>query len=71
MTVTEAAKRLGISAASVRGLVSKGKLPAHRPTPNRIVLNETDVEDYWISCRTVKATSGAPKRRLVSRTEWL
>jgi excisionase family DNA binding protein len=51
LTVGEAAKELGISEKTVRGLIRKGDLPAYRPTPRKTWVLRGDLAAFWASRR--------------------
>lgn len=51
LTVGEAAKQLGISEKTVRGLIRKGELPAYRPTPRKTWVLQEDLAAFWASRR--------------------
>jgi len=51
LSLSEVAKRLGISVRSVRTLVALGRLSTVRPTPRRVLVTEEDLHAYVLSCR--------------------
>ena len=51
LSLSEVAKRLGISVRSVRTIVALGRLSTIRPTPRRVLVSEDDLNAYIVSCR--------------------
>lgn len=51
MTVAEAAEYSRLSADTVRRLIRGGHLRASRPSPRRVVIAASDLDDYLRSCR--------------------
>ncbi len=52
LPVPDAARRLGISAPTLRRLVARGDIPHVRVSPGRVMLREADL-DRWIEANVV------------------
>lgn len=72
LTVSEVAKRLGVSTALVYQLVAQGRLPCYRIGLRRgaIRFAESDVEAYLVSCR-VECAEPLPHTRTSVRSRGL
>lgn len=72
LTVSEVAKRLGVSAALVYQLVAQGRLACYRIGLRRgaIRFAEADVEAYLASCR-VEGAEPMPRPRTAVRARTL
>ena len=66
LTKQEAAERLTVSLRTLDGLISRGALPAYRPSPNTVRIKESDLEAY-LEARLItpakKLKAAAPIRR--------
>lgn len=51
MTIAEVAEHSRLSIHTIRRLIRRGKIPASRPSPRRIIIATGDLEDYLRSCR--------------------
>ncbi len=52
LTVTEAAREIGVSERSTRRLIERGELPAYRPTPHKVFVFASDLDAFIESRRT-------------------
>ena len=65
LTVREVAKVLQVSIASVYAIVAEGRIACHRVGTGRgsIRIEEKDLDDYLLACRTERAEKAPPPSR--------
>jgi excisionase family DNA binding protein len=56
LAIAEAAQRLGIHHRTLRRIVAEGRIQVVRPSPRRVMISESAIEDY-IEARTEKVTA--------------
>jgi excisionase family DNA binding protein len=56
LDVREAARHLGLTPASVRGLVKRGRIPVHRTEHGRLRFSVTEL-DHWVRTGSCAATN--------------
>lgn len=60
LTKKEAAERLTVSLRTLDGLISRGALPAYRPSPNTVRIKEEDLDAYLESRLVAPARKPKP-----------
>ena len=56
LDIAEAAQRLGLHHRTLRRVVSEGRIQIVRPSPRRIMISESAIEDY-IAAHTQQRTA--------------